>query len=331
VTVGFPVVETLEQALTEFTGPRRVLIDNLIREVEVAALIGGTKARKSWAMKHVGLCGASGRPWLGCVPTRPLSVLMVDLELHKHTHTERLQTIMRASGIRSSDTEGRLDRLCLRGHVKTLEELLDCLSGLPKKYDLYTVDPLCKLLSGLDESNNADMLKVFNQFDAFTQSKSSSLMFSHHQTKGRQAQKATTDMGSGAGTLSRAVDGLLVMRKPDGPRQSDSVVLERELRSFAPVPPQVIRWDFPLWVVDEGKTPDEVRKDTGGPSADDVLKKRAVYEAVCNGLRSVEAIRKHARLGVPRCSKFLDQLVKEGLVRVGGDEKFDPVAGSGMA
>jgi hypothetical protein len=53
-----------------------------------------------------------------------------------------------------------------------------------------------------------------------------------------------TDVGAGAGAQSRATDTHLILR----PHEADGVViLDAVARSWPPVAPRCLRWDYPLW------------------------------------------------------------------------------------
>jgi hypothetical protein len=66
----------------------------------------------------------------------------------------------------------------------------------------------------------------------------------HHASKGDQSGKSVTDVGAGAGAQSRATDTHLILR----PHAEDKVVvLDAAVRSWPPVEPICLRWDFPTW------------------------------------------------------------------------------------
>ncbi len=66
----------------------------------------------------------------------------------------------------------------------------------------------------------------------------------HHASKGNQSDKATTDVGAGAGAQSRAVDTHLVLRPHE---EDDAIVLDAAVRSWPPVQSRALRWTFPVW------------------------------------------------------------------------------------
>jgi hypothetical protein len=66
----------------------------------------------------------------------------------------------------------------------------------------------------------------------------------HHSSKGSQSNKSVTDVGSGAGAQSRATDSHLILRPHEEP---GTVVLEAACRSWPPIEPRCLIWEFPVW------------------------------------------------------------------------------------
>lgn len=87
-------------------------------------------------------------------------------------------------------------------------------------------------------------MQLYNTLDSIAADLGCAIVLNHHSSKGDQSQKAVTDVGAGAGAISRAADSHLIIR----PHQLEScAVLEGACRSFAPVAPRTIRWEYPLW------------------------------------------------------------------------------------
>ena len=71
---------------------REPIIDGLLRRGEVANVISGPKANKSWLLLHLALCVATGRDWLG-FRCRQGRVLLLDYELERETLSARLRGV----------------------------------------------------------------------------------------------------------------------------------------------------------------------------------------------------------------------------------------------
>ena len=89
----------------------------------------------------------------------------------------------------------------------------------------------------------------------------------HHASKGDQSGKSATDVGSGAGSQSRAADTHLIIR----PHQEENVaVVEAVVRSWPPVDRFCVRWEYPAWQLDPEADP---RRLWVAPSARERAKK----------------------------------------------------------
>ena len=56
--------------------------------------------------------------------------------------------------------------------------------------------------------------------------------------------------------MSRAADAHLILRQHE---QRDAAVLEAVVRSFAPVDPVVLRWQFPVWTRADDLDPEKIK------------------------------------------------------------------------
>jgi len=80
----------------------------------------------------------------------------------------------------------------------------------------------------------------------------------HHASKGIQAGKQVTDVGAGAGAQSRATDSHIVLRPHE---EDNAVVVEAAVRSFAPVKPVCLRWEYPIWTLAPELDPEQLRQE----------------------------------------------------------------------
>lgn len=239
---------TLGELVDQYPDLRPVLIDGLLRLGETMNVIAASKVGKSWAVLDLALSVATGRPWLGRFATTPGRVLILDNELHPETLAHRLRTVMSARGVRLADVRDRILIKPLRGRLQDLTQLKGMIEewGIKRgDVSLIVCDALYRFFPvDTDENSNAGIASLYNLVDHLADAVGAGLVLVHHASKGSQTDKAVTDVGSGAGSISRATDTHLVLR----PHQEDDVaVLEAAVRSFAPVEPLCIRWAFPTW------------------------------------------------------------------------------------
>jgi hypothetical protein len=253
-----PNPRPLGRLMLEFPELREPVIHGLLRQGETLTVIANPKAGKSWLATDVALSVATGRPLFETFFTQPGSVLVLDNELHPQTVADRNRKVTAARGIGASEISDRVCIECLRGRLLDIFAMQSYFDGLaPGQFQVIILDALYRFLpAGTDENNNAQMAAVFNQIDAYAERLGASFIAIHHTSKGSQSGKSITDVGAGAGALSRATDSHLILRPHEEPA---CAVLEAAVRSWPPVDPRVLRWTFPVWVPDTALDPARLR------------------------------------------------------------------------
>ena len=84
-------------------------------------------------------------------------------------------------------------------------------------------------------------------------------------------------------------------------KQADRVVLDAVLRSFPPVEPVVLKWEFPLWKVDNAADPTAI-KSSGDEKQRlrDESGKASIMALVATQPRTEHEVRDSASMGLPR-------------------------------
>ena len=245
-----------EELLDGYTSLRPVLIDGYLREGEIMNLIAAPKTGKSWFVLALALHVVTGRDWLGHACTSG-KVLIIDNELHRETSAQRLGLVMKAMGVGRGEVRDRLDIWNLRGRWKSVEEIGSRAEAFRAKgYKLIIVDAFYRALPrDTDENDNGAIASVYNMMDVFAQKIGCAFILIHHTSKGNQSMKSITDVGSGAGSQSRAADTHMTLRehKDDGYLVLDSVV-----RSFPKQEPIVLKKAFPLMIPDYERSPEDL-------------------------------------------------------------------------
>jgi hypothetical protein len=223
---------------------RPALVDGLLRRGEVGTLVNSSKSGKSWLLHQLALCVASGRDWLG-MRVQSGKVLVLDLELHPEVLAFRMRSL--AQSMELPDTVlARVDCIAGRGTGVTVRDLAQAAPTLGG-YSLVVLDPLYRSFpEGTDENSNTNLTKIFDELDKAAEASGAAWLVSHHATKGGQASKSVADVGAGAGAIARAADLHLVLRQHAVPGVS---TLEAVVRSFPPVAPFCVTFDWPQWQV----------------------------------------------------------------------------------
>ena len=242
---------SLDQLLAQHPSLSPPIIHNLLREGETANLIAASKTGKSWLAMSLAAAVASGRVWLGRFPVERGAVLLIDNELHPQTIAHRLPLVYHELGICGHELAPRLSVESLRGRLKDIFALHSYFGSiLPGLYRL--------IPRGSDENSNADICAIFNAIDRYAARLKCAFVCVHHASKGIQSGKAVTDVGSGAGAQARAVDSHLVIRPHS---EEGAVVVEAAVRSFAPLEPFCLRWQFPRFVAADDLDPADLKKE----------------------------------------------------------------------
>jgi hypothetical protein len=235
------------------------VIDGLLRLREIGNAISVSKGNKSWLMMQLAVSVASGRMFLGKFPVARGDVLIIDNELHKNTLANRLPKVAAAMGIAWDEIADHIFIESLRGRLRDIHALRPFFNAIePGRFTLIILDALYRLLPpGCDENSNANMASVYNAIDGYTERLGAAVFLVHHSSKGSQSGKSVTDTGAGAGSQSRACDTHFILR----PHEEDGcAVVDAAVRSFPPIEPFCLRWNFPIWTLADDLDPDKLRQ-----------------------------------------------------------------------
>lgn len=237
---------------------REPIIEGLLRRGEVMNVIAPPKLRKSWMVLNLLLSVASGRDWLH-FPTCPGRCLLIDNELHPQTLAKRIPRVMQVMGLELEDIADRLFVESLRGRLCDIYGMGGYFNAIkPGTFDLIVLDAWYRFQpKGEDENSNAAICAAYNQLDRYAAQLACAFVVIHHASKGVQTGKAVTDVGAGAGAQARAADTHLILREHTTP---NAVVLEAAVRSWAPVEPISLRWEFPIWMTAPDLDPTDLKK-----------------------------------------------------------------------
>jgi len=233
---------TLDELIEQYPNDDPPLIDGVVRLGETLNVIASPKVGKTWLVAGMAYSIANGIEWMG-YKTNPGRVHVFDCELRPATLRFRYQKVRDAMQVDCSNVH----LSSLRGDGRSIVELAkDIMESFePGEYSCLIWDALYRLLpSGVSENSNEDMSKIYNELDRIAQHTRAANVVIHHSSKGNQAEKSITDVGSGAGSIARSCDTHLVIRPHE---IADCAVMEAGCRSFKSPEPVTIRWEFPLW------------------------------------------------------------------------------------
>ncbi len=254
---------TIGDLLLECPTLRPPVIQGLLRQGETMNLIASPKTGKSWLAADLALMFATGQPLFHTFATVPGKVLLIDNELHRETIAFRMAKVADARSIAVPEFASQIHVESLRGRLLDLPALASWFARFPRgKFPVVIIDSLYRMLPPeTDENDNAAMCRLYNLIDAYADQLGAAFILVHHTSKGNQSGKGVTDVGSGAGSISRATDSHLILRPHAEP---NCAVLEAAVRSWPPVEPRVLRWTFPVWTPADELDPQQLRIDPFG-------------------------------------------------------------------
>ncbi len=313
---NLPGVEkfTLAELISKYPTLQPPVVDGLFRQGETCNLISASKIGKSWLGYSLLLSVAAGRPWLGQFNTASGKVLLIDNELHPSTLAKRIPKVAEAMELFESEYQDDLDIWPLRGQLRSLAELGAEFKQIPQgQYKLILFDAKYRFAtSGSSENDNAAETQTYNLLDQYADQLEAALVLIHHSSKGSQTDKRVTDVGSGAGAQSRAADCHLVLREHD---EADVVVLDAAVRSFKPVEPLALRWQFPLWLpaadVDAGKLRGNLSKKEQQQAGRDKEGMDQIVTALLSGPATKGELRRQTGISKDRLDRLMDRLCFE--------------------
>ncbi|SRR5260221_524109 len=279
--ISFPGKEIRPWAVQELDDisevPPPVIIEGMLYQGGKMVIAAPSKARKSFLVWELAFCVANGLKWWGR-KTMQGDVLVINLELMPWEPKRRMMRIQEAHGhggfkqIRVVNLRG-----CNFKYIDLLS-LLDVLQG--QRFSLVIIDPVYKLLAGLNENDGGDITTFLNLAEAFASKLGAALALTHHYAKGNSAGKEAIDRSSGAGVWARDPDCIVNLTENES---LDCFTVDAIVRSFPPVDPFVIQWEHPIYRIAETIDPDALRqKRSGRPrrvTADKIAEFVSVYES----------------------------------------------------
>ncbi len=254
-------ISTAVSLLNKYKALRDPVVHGLLRRGEVCNVIAPPKIGKSWLVMALVMNVIGGGKFLDEFQCERGRALLIDNELHVETLTDRLRNVFKAYNVPEAAGARMVDTMMLRGTPTDLIELEAYLKNIrPRAYNVIVLDAFYKFYPAeCNENSNSDIAQRYSLLDKYAMMTDTAMVVIHHSSKGNQGDKAVTDVGSGAGTISRACDSHIVLR----PHEEDgAAVVDAVTRSWGPVKPFCARFKYPKWEVAEKLDPEDVKGKT---------------------------------------------------------------------
>ncbi len=232
------------------------LIEGMCFKGSKVTMSADSKGKKTFFQMDVGVSICDGAPWMDRKTARG-KVLYINLELSRYSFQKRLQDICHHRGITLAP--GMFTVWHLRGKKITIEQLERELYQRLKSgdYALLIFDPLYKLTNGRSENDASEMGDLLNRLESIAESAGAAYLVAHHFAKGNAAGKKALDRSSGSGVIGRDGDCIITLTEHE---EEDCVALECIVRDFPPIPPTVLRWNYPVFDIDSSLNPEALKK-----------------------------------------------------------------------
>jgi len=302
------------------------VITGLLRRGETCNIIAPPKTGKSFLASNLAWCVATGRPWLGYY-TEQGRVLIIDNELHPSVLASRYTHVADAMQIEFSERDN-IDVLPLRGKITSLENLEFLTDIQPGQYNLIVLDALYRMIpQGTSENDNSGMMALYNQIDSYAATWGAAVVVVHHSSKGSQGDKAVTDVGAGAGAISRAADTHIAIRQHEN---DGHFVLEAVTRSWKSPEPVSVQFEWPIWtattLTPEVRNPN--RRKSDDQDKQDAEDREYLLLLIPPKGKVQNCIVSESGFGTNKCLRLLGQLKRDGKVdckkkrRTGSKQRF---------
>jgi biotin operon repressor len=200
--------------------------DGLLREREVATIIGAAKTYKTWFALALALAISKGQTFIGR-ETQQRKTLYLDYELKPGTFRKRMCQL-------SYQQPSDFFYQCLRGssrlpQVNEISELVE-----REGFGLVVIDSLYRTGWLSEENNNDTTSRELTALQTFTDRVNCTIVVVDHTAKGGGKDRSVVDTGRGASTKGGFYDTLWVLRPgPKGLNPNDKyVILDTEMRDW---------------------------------------------------------------------------------------------------
>lgn len=246
--LSFPTAYSLADAPQEGS-PKAYITGGLVQHKMLTLISGPPKARKTFLLMDLAVAIAGGGGWLGNDATQA-RVLYVDLELHPHYLTSRLERIVEASGNAGGRASANLTVLPWRHSTiqpgATPARIMEAIRGEADKCnaEVILIDSVYLCLNG-DESDPLAVSELLKELVKLCDTRA--VVFTHHYAKGSaaaQAQKSAIDRASGSSWWSRFCDVLIPLTPPvqEAGDTRQTLIVEPSIRHHPKMDPISIEW-----------------------------------------------------------------------------------------
>jgi hypothetical protein len=232
------------------------LVEGLIHKGTKTVIGGCSKIGKTNIGLDLAFSVNAGVPFWGR-KSKATKVLFINFEIQAPFMQQRLTDMRKAKGLFDAPLP---DVWSLRGYYPSAEELVaELLTVISKsEYGLIIIDPIYKLLGGLDESCGWQVNLISNQLDQVCMNTGAAVVYTAHFPKGDNSNKGHMDRISGSGVFGRDPDSIITVTDLDYPDRR-AFAIEATLRNFTPMKSFAVESKYPIMVLNSDLNPNKLK------------------------------------------------------------------------
>ncbi len=288
--------------LQELDEEERPIVGDLIDRCGRVAIVGQSKARKSFYAMQLAITLATGRDFLGYT-VYPKRVLLINGEIGATFYKRRLRRMINALKVEGNS----LDRLMVVNSSEdaspwNLERILTLSKSA--KAEVVVVDPFYLLIE--DELDQGLVRQCVREMKKFSQA-GITIMMVFHATKGRIGDKQTIDRISGSGIFARDCSTLISLC--EHATEQEHIVMSCEVRNHPPQPPMTLHFTDGAFTVARNVSAIEKTSSTKPTRKFDL---EAVAQCIDKPMtygQAVSAIKQSQAIGDNKAKELLSEMV----------------------
>ena len=266
--------------------PDNPIIEGLIEQGESVAVVGSSKAGKSFLALQMAVCIAAGVPFLGRKTCRR-GVLVDNLEVSEVQYKRRLRRMTDAMGVSWEQFRGTLFTNNRKNLDTTWEDAGDTAEFLGA--EVIVIDPFYQIYEG-SEIDEKEIKVAIEQMKSL-QKRGFTLIVVFHAPKGYNGDRNLIDMISGSSRLARYPESILGLLNHANREDRNLRVFSTILRNCPPMDDETLRLEdgafFPVADIAPVVETAASRKQNEGTAGANAVKSDAEYSKLEKALNSI--------------------------------------------
>lgn len=220
--------------LNEDIQEEKYIIDGIIMEGTINAIVAGSKVGKSYLLEEMLFCIENGLEWQG-IKTEQSHCLLVDYELTKAKLQKRCKMLIDKYHSIYPDKEFKMFDVSAEiecWNKQSIDDLLRNIRSYQKKYPdtkVIALDPFYRFFDGDDENNNNQVADCIGKIAKYKQY-GLTFLYAHHTSKYGTKEKDPFLASSGAYAHSKIVDQAIGLMPKDTNDFSKGIILTNKGR-----------------------------------------------------------------------------------------------------